>query len=452
MFTNAKNYAILKKRQLAEFHVAFSNKEKSSKNVNYIIIMFLLLFFGAFNGSIAKASDDKTIKFDKYENLLKYAEKDNDVYYSYKTKIPEFDGKVIDNSIVLMNDGTARVYNANNFIEEETGLYTLDFASTTQDIFFTELEKTVEPKTLFDKMISFLTFQEVYAVSSSTPYSESGDGIAQYNSSQLTWPNLRSAGGTGFDYTSTQYAVQVYTGPIINQFGRLDRVVLNFNTSSLSDDITITEAYLKLYETGGGSQGFMTTDQFKLNVCDVNTTATSSLQAADYNTFSNIEFSDLDVAPTLSASYMSFQLNQDGIDNINLTGYTQFGVKWSPDFSDIPPSWTSNTASYVQVRFSEYTGVDYDPYLLIYYDAAPATSTPPEETLGSDFFPVEDYNGIDLSYMYQKIYTYGTSSNPISAEFRYTYIPFFQFLTIILFIFLAIVLIWITYYVLNKKR
>ena len=181
--------------------------------------------------------------------------------------------------------------------------------------------------------------------------------------------NRSASVGTFADYTTTS----IVTGAVklaVNNF-EIYRAFLVFDTSSIPNDATITDATLSIYVTAK-------TDNDSSSFVLIQTTqaATSSLvledfdQCGDLNSptegASRVTYSSL----TLDA-YNNFTFNAAGLTWINLTGLTKLGIRNSRDVDNSEPTGLNS----FQFFSFEQTGTSQDPKLVINYTLATTTST-----------------------------------------------------------------------------
>jgi hypothetical protein len=195
--------------------------------------------------------------------------------------------------------------------------------------------------------------------------STSVDGFVYRDVASENWSTIRSGAGTGADDSSTTCSVQVYSSSTTDEWSRISRVILLFDTSSLPDDANITAASLGLYVTA-------VTDPFSdsLIVTSSGPASSTALVNADYGTFAgDIEYSSPVSNASLSLNtYNIIPLNATGRAAIALTGLTQIGLRSEFDRSAVAPSWQSSTQAAVDISTSEESGTSQDPYLEVTYN------------------------------------------------------------------------------------
>ena len=163
-----------------------------------------------------------------------------------------------------------------------------------------------------------------------TIYGLTADGYVYCSGS--SWSTVHDATtGTGVDDDDAYHGRAIEAGypPGIPPSYVISRAFFAFDTSSLPDDCTITKAYVDIYGYVNGGH----------SACIQESTwdAHYSLTTSHYDAFTGSYF---DVISSWSSdSYNSFDLNQDGIDSISKTGYTEFCVReYDHDYLNSAPS------------------------------------------------------------------------------------------------------------------
>ena len=112
------------------------------------------------------------------------------------------------------------------------------------------------------------------------------------------------------------------------------RGCLDFDTSSLGSNATIIAATLKVAPTAT-HMDYTGTGFIRLVTQDV---PTEGYTYADYDLFGSIaQAQDIPVASLATNTYSTFSLNSQGLEAINKTGVTHFGVRTSFDVNNTAP-------------------------------------------------------------------------------------------------------------------
>lgn len=202
----------------------------------------------------------------------------------------------------------------------------------------------------------------------STFYAGANDGYAF--DVETTWAAVRSAAGQGSSYTATILAVQASRETASEWV--IYRSPMPFDTSAIPDSDVISAANIyftpQTADTGGADAQSMCLDKV--------TTITPA--TGNYNITNH---ATVDQATRLAISTMSVNtetnlaLNATGISNINKTGTTNFGFRFSFDMDNTTPA----SVSAVQRIFpyaSEQSGTTRDPRLVVEHAAAGAGFIP----------------------------------------------------------------------------
>src|SRR4030042_3953010 len=438
--------------------------------IKKVLLVFLLTSFlfsplkiNKINAQILE-TDEKTesLEFDKYDDLLEYTEntKTKEVIYNYKTNIVEqqtfnnlnenIDKRKEDVEFYI-NSNTrqeyAKIYSGKQYRKIENEWYKFETATTTENNFFMELQKTVPVENFFDKMISFFEFKETIAQTATRSiYSGSGDGRVRYYLS-TNWDTTHD-GTTGdlSDYTSN-YA-EIETGQV-SATGKylISRVFLIFDTSSIPLNSVIDSATLNVYTTVSDYPD--NDSQAYIGLVSTTPSSFSFLINTDYDNCGLVDNPVLGAETILQSSfsisaYNVFNLNSTGISWINNNGYTYLGLREGHDIED--KVIALNARNYTTIRTSEYAGTDYDPYLWIEYTVeVPATTT-------ADMYPCEipENTLIQRFTGCENIYTTSTTT-PNEIRFFYYDIPLILFLVFFIFSATPVIIILIFIYV-RKKR
>ena len=154
-----------------------------------------------------------------------------------------------------------------------------------------------------------------------------------------------------------------------NQYGRLGRAMLIFDTSSSGAGGTVSSATLSAYGQAVLTElGDSTLDIVSCTLADNNAIVTG-----DFTGLGTEVFSDQSVSSFSTVAYNDFVLNASGISNIVVDGISSFGARigWDTDNS-FGGSWTSTGRTGGTIYFADQTGTSQDPKLTGTY-TLPAT-------------------------------------------------------------------------------
>jgi hypothetical protein len=202
-------------------------------------------------------------------------------------------------------------------------------------------------------------------------YAPAGDGSIRKSDS--TWKGARDATTGTVQATNTaQYLIVGKNGSTYEVYP----LWFMFDTSGIASDVTISGATLNISKNNDNSG-------------TANLVLMQSSQAV-WNNLASGDFNDRGLGAGegmtratygTGAGYLNLSLNATGIgwiaksgetkpDTASATGKTQFCVTLANDYDNSEPT----AYNYTQIRMSEYTGTDNDPYLAVTYSAT-ATDT-----------------------------------------------------------------------------
>lgn len=209
-------------------------------------------------------------------------------------------------------------------------------------------------------------------------YSHKSDGNVNLGDSEsiTTWGDARSYTGVlghGIDLTQSNIAVRSDKN---SGSYRIYRASLSFDTGVIPDEATIVDASLKLFKWPGGNN----TGEL-LHITSHNKASATAYTALDWP-ISN--FGTASVASNVLADgeYTAYDLNSNGVNILNKSNWTTFGVLTDNDFNDVDPGTTVQSGSFYSANA---VGLDTDPYLEITY------TIPDEETLAGLVLELKTY-------------------------------------------------------------
>ncbi len=211
-----------------------------------------------------------------------------------------------------------------------------------------------------------------------TFYPDAGSGggvvvdgyVAYVESDGLWWPVMRNADtGTSAWPTETFSYIGFRCDVTPQEIDKLIRSFISFDTSAIADDVVIVSASLWLR-----SHSTLLVDEFSyelaVNVYAGELINDNDIVIGDYDGIgvtplsSSIEGSDW-AAPS---DWNEFVLSQAGVDYINKTGVTTFGLREAyKDATGVPPVWESLANFELKWFSADTAGIDYDPKLVVTY-------------------------------------------------------------------------------------
>lgn len=206
-----------------------------------------------------------------------------------------------------------------------------------------------------------------------------------------SFETLRGGSGT-YAYNSVALSeYQLVAGTTENNFDKLYRDIYTFDTSSITENNTITSATLQLYYyyklSNLGTPNYGITKATPSNPL--------SFIGGDYTEWYNTRLcNDIEYSTFDEYHYYNFSFNSNGISSINKSGYSCFmgRLSWDIDNS-FTGSWSSGATSGIRF-YQSGSGSSYWPKLIIEYSPAitptPTTSIPtttPTTNPTTTYFP-----------------------------------------------------------------
>lgn len=193
--------------------------------------------------------------------------------------------------------------------------------------------------------------------------SGAGDGYVANITASSTWAAVRAAAnGTELDYTGGIGWIdsRVYSGTTFECY----RGFFPVDTSGIGAGATVTAAVLHIF---GDAVTYGTP---VIGIVQSTTASTTTLANADYSKCGAVdsatEATDAMVTVGGANSDNSWTFNTDGLGFVKVDNWTKLGAREQNDLNNNTPGYDQ-----WQVRFSEYTGTNYDPYLAVTYTSPP---------------------------------------------------------------------------------
>lgn len=203
----------------------------------------------------------------------------------------------------------------------------------------------------------------------------SEDAYVQRADVNQTWANINSGAGTGVDRAGVNLNFALIHASITsNQWQRIDRSIIVFDTSSLPDTDTIDSAVLSLFGTAKLDNLSVAPN---VDIYTSTPTDDTNIDAADYSQVGTTSQtgSPISYASYSASAYNDFTFNATGKGNISKTGKSKFSVRNANyEVSGSAPSWTSNAISYCQSYSVDQTGTANDPKLVVEHSVTTTNS------------------------------------------------------------------------------
>lgn len=212
----------------------------------------------------------------------------------------------------------------------------------------------------------FLSFFEALPVSAGTNnfYGNAADGwVEATDPVYATCHDMAPAGEAKHDTDNYIKVGQDIPGDYV-----IRRAGVFFDTSAIEDEGVISAASLAVYMTFDNSD----TD-FYLSVVSGEDLSESGLGLWDYGDLldADVIYGSIDTADMVMSTYNHVPLGVSGIDDINQTGYTKYGVRSANDIYSVAPTQPE------WIQFSSFEkGVPYRPYLAVTYRIGEVPSKP----------------------------------------------------------------------------
>lgn len=258
----------------------------------------------------------------------------------------------------LFEDLTLRTTNSLTYFDRSNGVFISKFYPTS---IFREPVYT----SIWDYFVS-----PVYALSTSTPVGVGDGRVDQGNSTSWDLAHTTDPGGAVYptiDETNICFAGKEGASYYIY------RGFLPFDTSSLPDDATIATSSLFLYVSAISDNDNDGLDY--IGVVQTTQADPTTLTTADFDQCGAVDNPNTgsvkDLGAVVDDAYNEWVLDATGRGWVSLTGWTYLGVREGHDIEDT----AVDAFNGLQVRFSEYTGTTYDPYLEITYTTGGGSNT-----------------------------------------------------------------------------
>lgn len=191
------------------------------------------------------------------------------------------------------------------------------------------------------------------------------DGVVSRTTVDETWTTIVAGAGKGTGVGIGYINIRTIATATSNQFERIERGIICFDTSALTAGATISAVVLSIRGTGK-TNGLGSPD---LHVCSATPANTNNLVNADYGQLGTTSFGNVAYADYSITGYNDITLNASGISNISKTGISKFGTRLSWDINN---NFTGTWASGANSRLS-YNAVAFGsnfPTLVVTYTVA----------------------------------------------------------------------------------
>jgi hypothetical protein len=208
----------------------------------------------------------------------------------------------------------------------------------------------------------------------------------------IAWSSLVGAAGTdAYDALTVLYS-NLYADNVSARWRVIFRSIVLFDTASLPDEATISNAVLSLY---GSSKSDGLAVSPTVNIYSSNPASDTALEAADYTRLGTTAFSsDITYANWSVSGYNDFLLNSSGIASIANTGVSKFGFRNANyDVANSAPAWAYSANSGMAAYAAE-QGAGYKPKLAVTYSTG-ESKTSSDAGSGAEAIAIRGIEGIE---------------------------------------------------------
>lgn len=192
------------------------------------------------------------------------------------------------------------------------------------------------------------------------------DGPVNMVGQNTTFASLVASAGNqgGLESTGSDVCAGINASSTTDQFAAIQRSGYNFDTSSLGASANISAAVFSIVVNF--KRNDLGSDSY--DCVDFNPASTASIPASDFTNFGNTSFANKAYADIDSggSTYTDWNLDSNGISNVNKTGVSSYGMRSGWDRSGtFGGSWSSSAESRIQAFYADNAGTSQDPKLVI---------------------------------------------------------------------------------------
>jgi hypothetical protein len=190
------------------------------------------------------------------------------------------------------------------------------------------------------------------------------DGFSARSGVNENFETIRAgAGNLSGDNNSSEDLI-LFASTTSNQFQRLKKLIVLYDTSDLTEDVNILSATVSFRGTSK-SNGLGSPDFHVVSSTPASNTAVAN---ADYSQVGSDSFGSIPYASFSTTGYNDITMDADGIDNISKSEISKFGARLSWDINGaFGGAWVSGQYSGFSVNMADNTGTTADPKLTITY-------------------------------------------------------------------------------------
>lgn len=198
------------------------------------------------------------------------------------------------------------------------------------------------------------------------------DGMVGRNSVDESFATIIAGAGNEADATGSTYVPIVWIGcsGTLNQFEKLRRAIILFDTSALTANATISAAVLSLWGSSKSDDAVAITPN--VDIYTSTPAANNALANADYGQLGSVSQTGSPITYANfvgnETQYNAFTFDATGRGNISKTGISKFGTRNANyDVAAVQPTWTINTTHALQASMADVAGTSNDPKLVVTY-------------------------------------------------------------------------------------
>jgi hypothetical protein len=183
------------------------------------------------------------------------------------------------------------------------------------------------------------------------------------------WGTVHDATSAGYFDASNCFA-RIHTAYTSNLWDELYRGYIIFNTSSIPEDVTIVNGWIRLAAIGIEHED-LTSGTEELQIVEFNPENPSSVALTDFDLFgTEVLASDL-LTDIPDGDGVIYYMNITSYEFVNTEGLTCIGLRLKSDVDDNPPVWQANKMNYADTAPTTATN-DYKAQLTLVWTTASA--------------------------------------------------------------------------------
>lgn len=169
------------------------------------------------------------------------------------------------------------------------------------------------------------------------------DGYVARGSVDEAFSTIRAGAGSASGDSDASASTLLEASSTNNQFATLRRLIMLFDTSSLTSNCTINSAVLSVY--GNDKDDSLDADTF--DIVSSAPTSNTELANADYGNVGSTSYGNVAYASFDTSGYNDVTLNATGLATVSKTGISKFGARIGWDISGtFSGSWSDSALTY----------------------------------------------------------------------------------------------------------